>query len=531
MRFPCIRPVVALLMVGCIASACRADVTLHQLFTDNMVLQRDRAVPLWGRATAGEAITLQLGGTITLNTITGKDGRWEVTLPAQAVNATPQELTVRGRNNQVVLKNVVFGDVWLCGGQSNMGLSLAGCNAPDDISQADLPQLRAITVPYLAAERPADDLDGVQPQWTVCSPQTVGGFSAAAYYFGRRIQKETGVPVGLLISNVGGTNIEKWMPREAIYSTLALSGIANTIDKALAEYRADVAKSLTGLEAWTVAAKRAIKISADIPPMPTLPRHPFLPGSKAGGNWIHLYNGMIHPLGRYPIRGAIWYQGENNGNEQYTYAAKMSAMIAGWRKRWGYEFPFYYVQLANWLKPTDDPSGGPDGWQYCRMAQLQSLAIPKTGMAIAIDIGDAEDIHPKDKFDVGERLALWALAKDYGKRDLVYSGPLYKKAHVEGKRIRISFDSVGDGLIIGKKQGRNPVSEVVDGKLERFAIAGEDRKWHWANAAIEGQTVVVSSPVVLKPVAVRYAFSMNPDGCNLYNRAGLPASPFRTDEW
>jgi sialate O-acetylesterase len=206
-------------------------------------------------------------------------------------------------------------------------------------------------------------------------------------------------------------------------------------------------------------------------------------------------------------------------------------LIETWRKLWGRDFPFYYVQLANWRPATNDPSGGNREWQYGRMAQLQCLSIPKTGMAVAIDIGDADDIHPRNKFDVGERLALWALAKDYGKTDLVYSGPLYAGTTVEGSRIRVRFTSVGAGLMVGDKVGRSPVKEQSGGKLARFAIAGADKKWFWADAAIDGDTVVVSSPQVTTPVAVRYAFAQNPAGCNLYNRAGLPASPFRTDDW
>ena len=206
-------------------------------------------------------------------------------------------------------------------------------------------------------------------------------------------------------------------------------------------------------------------------------------------------------------------------------------MIETWRKLWGYGFPFYFVQLPNWRQASDDPSGGEREWQYLRMAQLNCLSIPKTGMAVTVDVGEAEDIHPKNKFDVDRRLALWALAKDYGKKQLVYSGPLYRSMKVEGGKIRVSFDSVGGGLIVGGKTGRGPTIEDKGQTLRRFAIAGADKKWHWASAVIDGETVIVLSPKVPAPLAVRYAFSMNPDGCNLYNKEGLPASPFRTDDW
>ena len=246
-----------------------------------------------------------------------------------------------------------------------------------------------------------------------------------------------------------------------------------------------------------------------------------------------LYNGMIAPVAPFAIRGAIWYQGESNGGEGRAYTHKMRALIEGWRAAWGQgAFPFYFVQLANFEDAGDDPEGG-DGWARMRMAQLQALEIENTGMAVAIDLADTSnprDVHPENKKDVGERLALWALANDYGKK-LTYSGPLYKGMTIKGGEAIISFDHVGEGLMVGgEKTGIEPVKSVQDGTLKRFAISGEDRKWHWADTRIEGETVVVSSPEVTKPVAVRYAYTRNPDGCNLYNKAGLPASPFTTDK-
>ena len=248
---------------------------------------------------------------------------------------------------------------------------------------------------------------------------------------------------------------------------------------------------------------------------------------------------MINPLVRYGIKGALWYQGENNGNEGDSYFQKKRALIGGWRKAWDIgDFPFYFVQLCSFsgypgTKPNESPVGG-EGWAALRMAQLKTLAIPKTGMAVSIDladIGNHGNIHPTNKKDVGERLALWSLAKDYGKKDLVSSGPLYKAMKIEEGKIRITFDSVGSGLTAATKKGYDPMVKDPSGLLKKFAIAGEDKKWVWADAVIEGATVVVSSPSVPKPVAVRYAFSWDPDGCNLYNLEGLPASPFRTDEW
>ncbi|MFC1601052.1 sialate O-acetylesterase [Candidatus Sumerlaeota bacterium] len=264
-----------------------------------------------------------------------------------------------------------------------------------------------------------------------------------------------------------------------------------------------------------------------------MPPAPQTMGKKSRENLATgLYNGMIAPVMPYAIRGAIWYQGESNGDEGISYMHKTRALVEGWRKAWDQgDFPFYYVQLANFQNPGDNPEGG-DGWARIRMAQLKALDIKNTGMAVAIELADAAnpgDVHPENKKDVGERLALWALAKDYGKK-ITCSGPLYKSMTVKGHEAIIRFDSIGKGLMVGAKTGIEPVKEVKDGTLKRFAISGEDGQWRWADAKIKGESVVVSSREVAKPVAVRYAYTMNPDGCNLYNKAGLPASPFTTDD-
>jgi sialate O-acetylesterase len=522
-----------ILLLLAAALSARADVRLAALFKNHAVLQRDKPLPVWGWAEPGEKVTVQFGGQ-SAEATANMDGKWAVKLAPMKANSTAQELVVTGKNT-LRLRDVLVGDVWLCSGQSNMDFRLGGCRSPQDIETADFSGIRFLTLPIICAEKPKENVETREPwfRWRVCSPATAGGVSGVGFYFARRIHRETGVPIGLLVSSVGGTNIEKWMPKEAFDEEPALAGMARDIDRAIAEYRRDVSHSLRSLEAWIPQARDALQDGKSIPEGPEVPKHPSMPGSRAGGHWLHLYNGMIAPLVAFPVRGAIWYQGENHSEEQESYVAKMDAMIGHWRKQWGYEFPFYYAQLANWLKPTDVPSGEDKQWRWqkCRMAQLKALKIPKTGMAVIIDIGDADDIHPRNKFDVGERLALWALAKDYGKTDLVYSGPLYKGMKVEGNKIRLTFDSVGSGLMAGEKNGTEPTREVKGGKLKRFALAGEDKKWVWADAVIDGQTVVVSSPDVPNPVAVRYAYSINPEGCNLYNKEGLPASPFRTDNW
>jgi len=504
------------------AVSARADVHVSNLFGDNMVLQREMAASVWGTADPGESVTVKIGDT-QASTTADAHGTWSVKLPAMKANATPQVLTISGKNT-LSLKNVLVGDVWVCSGQSNMEFGLGGCNAPQDIADADIPALRRIRLDHRALGTPDKDVPG---HWETCTPGSAPGFTAVGFYFARRIQKETGLPIGLIDDNWGGTRIEPWIPPCGFQLEPSLAEIEAGRKRAVEGYREAVAKSLPLVEKWVALTKQALAIGCELPEPPQLPPDP----SHDAGSPTTLYNGMIHPIVFFAIKGALWYQGESNGGEGDEYYHKMRALVGGWRKVWGQgDFPFYFVQLANFVQPNPDPAGG-DGWARVRMAQVKSLRIPHTGMAVIVDVGEANDIHPKNKFDVGERLALWALHDDYGKKDLVFSGPLYQSMKIDDGKIRLSFEHVGSGLIVGKKEGRSPTVEDQGGKLKRFAIAGEDRKWHWANAVIEGDTVVVSSPQAPKPVAVRYAYSMNPEGCNLYNKEGLPASPFRTDDW
>jgi sialate O-acetylesterase len=288
-------------------------------------------------------------------------------------------------------------------------------------------------------------------------------------------------------------------------------------------------KALTEMENWVAQSRKNLAAGLDIAPQPAMPASP-----RAKGEMSVMYNAMIHPIVEMSIKGALWYQGESNGGEGESYFHKKQALIGGWRKNFAQgDFPFYFVQLANFQSPGTDPAGG-SGWARLREAQMKTLTVPNTGMAVIIDnapLAEAKDIHPKNKYDVGLRLAQWALAKDYGQKNVVASGPLFKALKIEGGKAHVTFDYPGAGLMVAKKEGRNPATEAKEEKLKRFAVAGEDKKWFWADAVIEGNAVVVSSPDVKAPVAVRYAFEMNPDGANLYNREGLPASPFRTDNW
>jgi sialate O-acetylesterase len=517
------RSLLALLVLLFGTLSAQAEVKLPRIFSEHMVLQRETPVPVWGTADSGERVTIEFAGQ-TKTTTAATDGQWAIKLEALPTSAEPRTMAISGSQRKWEIKDILVGDVWLCSGQSNMEMGLGGCNAPQDVAAADYPTLRRIKVAQRALAKPSAEVPG---QWEVCTPHNAAGFTAAGFYFACRIQKETGLPIGLLDDNWGGTRIEPWIPPVGFELEPSLSQTLVQVKKWEQEYRENLRNSLDKLEKWLATTRQALAAGGDLPAAPDMPQNPL----ANPGNPMSIYNGMIHPVVPYAIKGALWYQGESNGGEGEEYYHKMRALIGGWRKIWNQgEFPCYYVQLANWQQPNNEPAGG-DGWAKVRMAQLKSLQIPHTGMAVIIDVGDASDIHPRDKFDVGERLALWALAKDYGQTSTVYSGPLYKSMQVEGQKIRLAFDCVGAGLMVGKKDGRQPTVEDQGGKLKRFAIAGEDRKWVWADAVIDGETVVVSAATVAQPVAVRYAYSMNPEGCNLYNRAGLPTSPFRTDDW
>ena len=517
-----------LLLAGILAAAlpAAADVRLPKIFTDNMMFQRDMPVRVWGWADAGEEVSVALSGK-TATTKADAVGKWKAELPALKEGES-LELTVKGKNS-LALKNVIIGDIWVCGGQSNMEMDLGGCiGAAEDIKAADLPKIRRIKFNHVQIGEPQADAPTATP-WQVCSPANVRGFTAVGFYFAREIVQKTGVPVGIVDSNWGGTAIEPWVPFEGIELVDSLKPqIAGRLE-AMKTYQAQLPGALTAMENWIAQTRKNLDSGKPTTPPPALPA---LPAAKGG--WSGMYNAMIHPLVQMPIKGALWYQGESNGGEGETYYEKKRALIGGWRKNWNQgDFPFYFVQLASFQAPTQNPAGG-NGWAKLREAQTKTLTVPNTGMAVITDtvpLAEGGDIHPRNKYDVGMRLVQWALAKDYGQKGLVYSGPLFKALKVDGDKARLEFDHAGTGLMVGKKTGRAPTVEDKEGKLKRFAIAGADKKWFWAEAVVDKNTVVVSSPEVKEPVAVRFAFEMNPDGANLYNREGLPASPFRTDAW
>ncbi len=507
-----------------LAAPAAADVKLPGFFGDNQVLQRDLPVPIWGWAKPGETVTVTFAGQ-TKTATTDAEGRWLVKLEPLPANDQPAVLTVAAAN-QLECKNVLVGDVWVCSGQSNMEMTVFGSlDAAKFIAEAKYPAIRQVRIPKNNQAKPQADVKG---NWAVCSPDTVSNFTAAGYYFAREIHRELKVPVGLIFTSWGGTCIETWICPQGYAAVPELQDLTEKVqswDATTAPGQAAWGKSLADLKAWLPVAEAALAAKQAVPDAPGLPQ----PGDSQMVP-TKLYNGMIHPLLPYAIKGALWYQGEANGGEGDSYFRKMQALIQGWRQVWGQrDFPFYFVQLPNFQAVLDTPGAG-NGWARLREAQLKTLSLPNTGMAVAIDLGEAQDVHPRNKQEVGRRLAQWALKQTYG-RDVVPSGPIYKGQKIEGDRIRISFDYAGSGLMVGQKKGLEPTQAVAGGQVKRLAIAGADKKFVWAQAKIEGAELVVSSPQVKQPVAVRYAFSMNPEGCNLYNQEGLPASPFRTDNW
>jgi sialate O-acetylesterase len=493
------------LLAVAIPRPCAADVRLPSVFGNQMVLQRGIPIHVWGTADPGEKVTITVGPNETRATADPK-GNWAVELPALA-GGGPVEVKVRGKNT-ITLRDVLIGEVWICSGQSNMQWPMYYVrDSKKEVAAATHPKIRLFKVPMRPAAEPAENVDGY---WQECTPASVVQFSAVAYFFGLALHEQLGVPIGLIDSSWGGTRIEPWTPPAGFESVPTLNGVLVELHQKEPIYRKKAPAALGQMAHWLPRAQQAEKAGKEIPPPPHWPTE-IGPGETVP---TRLYNGMIHPFVPLGIRGAIWYQGESNLGDGQAYRDKMQALISGWRSEWKEgDFPFYYVQLAPFRYGR--PSALPLIWQ----AQTEALKIPNTGMAVINDIASLTDIHPKDKQDVGKRLALWALAKTYGK-EIVYSGPLYKSMSVDGSKIRVTFDDVGGGLT------------SRDGKpLNWMTIAGDDRKFVDASAEIvEGKSLLVSSPKVPHPVAVRFAWSELAEP-NLENMEGLPASAFRTDNW
>ncbi len=645
-----------ILLLGCKEAIPPAqNIELHPLFSNNMVLQQKQDIPIWGTATPGGEVVVEFHGKEKKGTVDG-DGKWQVNLPAVPAGG-PYQLIIHGEQTQVI-KNVLVGEVWICSGQSNMEMAVSASwgkinNDKEEVANASYPDIRLFIVDKKMAETPQENLES--DGWKECSPESVPEFSAVAYFFGRHLQSELNVPIGLIETAWGGTLVEAWTSGKTLkqfpeFTDLVESLTIDTstdeektaaIKKRLNEwpdkieqilgdkgtfdhgfqspdYNTELWKTMqlpttweqTGLEydgvvwfsktitipkSWKgqdlmlslgkindyditwfngkkigrgtdVSELREYKIPSSLvkvgenkivievldignnggiygpakkmklsnnediislvgnwkykidPVKIDVRKLPVKPTVNSGANRpTVLYNAMINPIIPFGIKGAIWYQGESNAERAYQYRTLFKSFINDWRSAWNIgDFPFLFVQLANFKDVNDQPVD--DSWAELREAQSMALELPNTGMAVTIDIGDAKDIHPKNKQDVGKRLALNALAKVY-KKDIPYSGPMYKSMKVDGSKINLQFNNTNGGLKIKE-----------DNELKGFAIAGEDKKFVWAKAEIRGEVIIVWNTNIKKPVAVRYAWASNPV-CNLYNGAGLPASPFRTDDW
>jgi len=610
-----------------------ATLRLPAVFSDHMVLQRDLPLPVWGWAKPGETVSVRLADQLVSGVADAK-GRWCVTLSPLALGA-PVEMAIAAGGSTTTIRDILIGDVWLCSGQSNMEWTLQNCdNAESALADADQPQIRLLKITKNSAPAPADD---IQSGWDVCKPETVASFSGVAYFFGRHLQREIGVPIGLINSSWGGTTAEAWTPLGDLRSDADFQRIIERLEafkpvaapephqdpgnkgfdlgwaapdlddsdwetmdiprsweshgldmdgsvwfRRTVDLPADWAgKPLTlnlgvaddfdttyfnGQEIgttgkstpnwWTThrryeidgslvkAGKNTIGVRVFdqwaqgglLGPELTMNLHSSgdpankiplggywkykielaLPSRSAGGTAVQatsLYNGMIHPLIPFALRGATWYQGESNADRGFQYRKLLPAMIRSWRREWGQgDFPFVVVQLANYQNPADSRQGSP--WAELREAQAMVLQQANTGLAVTIDIGQADDIHPRNKKDVGIRLAYEALRVGYGRS--VPRSPMFASAAFSGGKAVLKFDHADDGLV------------ARDGGPVGFVIAGDDLVFHPAKAVIDGATVILTSEQVLNPTAARYAWSSNPT-CNLYNRAGLPMCPFRTD--
>ncbi len=497
-----------------------ADVKLPAIFADHMVLQREQAVPVWGWADDGEKVMVEFAGQKVQATASG--GKWSAKLAPLKADSKGATFTVSGKN-KVEFKDVLVGEVWFCSGQSNMEWAVsASKNAKEEIAAANNPRIRHFKVPHVTADKPQDEVK-TQGGWQLTSPATVGGFTAVGYFFAREIQKALDVPIGLIGDNWGGTRIEPWTPPAGFQQVPALKNIADDLAKYPQKTPAIVTETQPALDkdgkpVLDKAGKPTTKpvLGPDGKPK----THPVLDkDGKQVMNINHqtalaIYNAMVHPVVPYAIRGALWYQGESNNGEGMLYHEKMKALIGGWRAVWKQgDFPFYFVQLAPYR--YNRPEALPGIWE----AQTATLSVPNTGMAVTTDIATVPNIHPPDKQEVGRRLSLWALTKTYGKSVGAYASPLFDSLKIEGGNAHVSFKHAEGGL------------KSRDGKpLTWFTIAGEDKKFVPATAEIVGGKVVVSAPEVSKPVAVRFGWNETAEP-NLSSAAGLPASPFRTDQW
>jgi sialate O-acetylesterase len=551
----------------CLCASAWADVRVPAMFSDHMVLQRDSRAAVWGWADAGEAVTVTFGGRSMKTTADG-NGKWRVELGRMAANAAGQTLTVAGKNT-VQFSDVLVGDVWVCSGQSNMGIQVGETwNAADVLPKTSDASLRLLRLSASTSLKPLDDVkpsSGKGRGWVVSEPDSAKVFTAVGYFFGKELRRDLGIPIGLIESDQGGSMAQLWTSVDAIEKNVDADpefkdwlvkrqAVVDAYPEKMKEYVPAMAAYDQAMKHWwndvqntpDAIAKRAHwdidnkKARAEgKPPLPRLqpseprPTPPVAPDGGPYSNFMvgTLYNAMIAPLTPYSIKGITWYQGESNDKNAKQYGVLFPIMIKDWRAHWGErDIPFLFVQLPNINKPATEPVATKGFWAGMREAQEEALKLPMTGMATTIDVGDPYDVHGKDKFDVGYRLGLVGRHVAYGEK-FVWRGPVYESMKVKKGSIEITFDNVGGGLVIGAAPW-TPANKpaVLESELKGFAIAGDDRVWYYADARIVGKKVELSSKDVAHPVAVRYGWADNPP-CNLYNVEKLPATPFRTDRW
>jgi sialate O-acetylesterase len=498
-------------ILACTLTA-RAEIKLPAIISDHMVLQQKQSNPIWGWDTPGTKVTVTFAGQ-TKSAEAAADGRWTVKLDPVPVNAQPQTIKIAGTNT-VEIQDVLVGEVWMCSGQSNMRFALnQDWNGDLEAAASKLPNLRLIKVPQVGTQEAQNDFKG---QWKASAADSASSFSAVGFMFGRYLHEILGVPVGLIDNSWGGSAAEAWVRRESLEKDPRFKLLMENTKRREALFQTEKAKTdhEAAVAKWKITAEKAKAEGQAVPRPPQSPQQ-WLEGNARPGN---IFNGVMFPTLGYGIKGVVWYQGESNAGRAYEYLDLFPFMIEQWRKEWKQgDFPFYWVQLADFLPEKPEP--GDSTWAELREAQTRTMKLPNTGQAVITDLGEAKDVHPKNKHDVAARLVRWALVKDYGLK-FPYRSPEFKSLGIAGNKAIVTLDYFGSGL--------RPF-DVTD--AVGFAICGEDKVWHWAKGKVlPGDRIEVTSDKVEKPIAVRYAWADNPV-CNLFSKDGLPVTPFRSDSF
>ena len=522
-------------------SQLSAELKLPAIFSHGMVLQQNMSTPVWGWGKEGDKVKVSFAGQVKRGKVDA-EGNWMIKLNPMNANAKSQKMTIEVGGDKGKIVDILIGEVWLLSGQSNMDFDLKKISVDarepkyqpivetirEEAKKSDA-LLRQILVPHKTSYNKA--LNNFVGEWKHSNPENNDLFSATGFFFGQKLRAELNVPVGLIKAPWGGKPVESFVPPAAYMADPQLKAYyekyMSDLDERIKKYDPEKTKAMYNkrIEKWKADVKKAKEAKKAAPRKPRYPEAPATSTSVTGT----LYNAMIHPVSKYGIKGALWYQGESNaGRDPSEYRKRLQALITGWRNVWGQgDFPFYYCQLAGFRAPPTEPIAD-DGWvTVCDQMRL-ALNLENTGMAVLNDIGEETDIHPRNKIDAGYRLAYWALAKDYGRTDITYSGPLYESHEINGSKVTVTFSEVDTGLMVARKHLLNPAKEKAE-KLGGFQIVGKDGNWKWAEAEIVSKNqVVVSHPSISAPVEVRYAWAANPTKANLYNKAGLPTSVFST---